>query len=199
MNKLLITLIVLPLITYGQTQQGAIMTNGSVSFSFSNVQEEVNDDSRDIGSLTTVDFNPSVGYFFIDGVAAGVGIDWQRSGFKDNDNDRLISHSISLSPFARYYSELGPFFHGQFSVGGGINKFNPEDGPVEEISNFSLFGISLGLGYPYFPHEHISIEPLVLFRSQNNKTEDENAAGIVEETVKYRGLLIQVGFTYYIF
>lgn len=203
MKKLILSTIFilgLPAFLYAQTQKGAMMTNGSISFSFNDVKEEVNDDNRELGSLTTINFNPSFGYFIINGIAVGAGIEWQRSAFKDIESDRFITHSFSLTPFARYYSELGPFFHGQFSIGGGVNKFKPEGGPTEELSDFSLFGVSIGLGYPYFVQDHIAVEPMILFRAENNKTEEENRViGTVEETIKHRGLLVQVGFTYYIF
>ncbi|MGK7389774.1 MAG: hypothetical protein ACNS60_05460 [Candidatus Cyclobacteriaceae bacterium M2_1C_046] len=195
----ILLILILPAFTYAQTQKGAMLTNGSISFSFNDVKQEVNNDNRDIGSLTTINFNPSFGYFVINGVAAGAGIEWQRSAFKDTDNDRFITHSFSLTPFARYYSELGPFFHGQFSIGGGKNMLRPDGGPTRDVSDFSLFGVAIGLGYPYFLQDHISIEPMILFRAENNKTEEQNIFGSVEETVKHRGLLIQIGFTYYIF
>lgn len=198
MKKLFIIqlFIIIPLLIQGQTQKGAILINGSVTIAFDDVKVEVNNDSREAGSFTRLNFNPSAGYFVIDGVAIGAGINLQREVEKDIDNDKEIISSFSISPFARYYSELGPFFHGQFLLGGGSEKFKPEGGPTEERGDFSLFGLSLGVGYPYFLKDHIAVEPMILFNAENRSTDD---LGPDEVKLKHRGLLISIGFTYYIF
>lgn len=194
---ILIAFCLIPITGLGQTNAGSWLVNGSVSFSFNDVSEEVNNDSRDIGGLTTYSINPSAGYFIIDGIAVGLGMDYYKYSYKDNDNDRFINRSFSLTPFIRYYSQLGPFFHGQISIGEGSEFEKPENQNREEIFEYSVFGLGLGVGYPYFVNDHVAIEPVILFRA-NNETYNEPFTND-EITEKRRGIFVQIGLAYYIF
>lgn len=184
-----------PVLSFSQTQEGAILGKGAFTINFNNVKEEVNGNSRQLGSLTTLEFNPAAGFFIIDGVAIGVAVDWQRRSAKDNDNKRNIEHALALGPFGRFYSELGPFFQAQFSFGGGSDKERPEGGP-EIVNRFGIFSWGFGLGYPYFINENVSLEPLFLYRWGNRSREIASGGN---EITKYRGLMIQLGLVYYIF
>lgn len=178
-----------------QTQQGAILTSGSIRFSFDNVKEEINNDNTRLGTRTIVDFVPSAAYFVDDGVAVGALVDWERESFKDIDEDRQIFHSISAGPFIRYYTELGPFFQAFVTAGGGSFKEKPEIGDAEEFP-FGLWSYGIGLGYPFFLGDMVSFEPLILFRSLNRNRETVSGD---DQTFKYRGVMIRMGLAYYIF
>lgn len=184
-----------PLLSFSQTQEGSILARGAFTVNFNNVKQEVDNDSRRLGSLTTLEFNPSAGFFIIDGIAVGVALDWQRQSAKDINNKRNIEHTLSLGPFGRFYTELGPFFQAQLSFGGGSDKERPEGGP-EVVHRFGIFSWGIGLGYPYFLNDNISLEPLLLYRAQNRS---RKTAGGSDEITKYRGLMIQFGLVYYIF
>jgi outer membrane protein len=199
-NKHIITLlfclpVLVPVLSFSQTQEGSILARGAFTINFNSVKQEVDNSTRKLGSLTTLEFNPSAGFFIIDGVAVGIAMDWQRQSAKDSDNKRNVEHSLTLGPFGRFYTELGPFFQAQFSFGGGSEKERPEGGP-EVVSRFGIFSWGIGLGYPYFLNDKISLEPLLLYRAQNRSRE---IAGGSDEITKYRGLMIQLGLVYYIF
>lgn len=185
----------IPALSFSQTQEGAILGRGAFTVNFNSVKQEVDNSTRKLGSLTTLEFNPAAGFFIIDGIAVGVGLDWQRQSAKDPDNKRNVEHSLTLGPFGRFYTELGPFFQAQFSFGGGSEKERPEGGP-EVINRFGVFSWGIGLGYPYFLNENISLEPLLLYRARN---QSRDLPGGSDEITKYRGLMIQLGLVYYIF
>lgn len=199
-NKHIIILLIslqfmIPVFSFSQTQEGSILARGAFTVNFNNVKQEVDNNTRRLGSLTTLEFNPAAGFFIIDGIAIGVGLDWQRQSAKDPDNKRNVEHSLTLGPFGRFYTELGPFFQAQISFGGGSEKERPDGGP-EVVNSFGIFSWGIGLGYPYFLNDNISMEPLLLYRARNRSRE---IAGGIDAVTKYRGLMIQLGLVYYIF
>ena len=198
-KSLFVALLYLPLIVpsvlKAQTGEGSIFVRGAATFNFNNVKQKTDNTTRKLGSLTTIELNPAVGFFIVDGIAGGVAFDWQRETVKDTDNDKNVDNTFTLGPFGRFYTEMGPFFQAQFTFGGGFTKVIPDGGP-EVKERFGIFSWGLGAGYPYFVNDNVSLEALLLYRSQNRR---RDLPGGVEQVTKYRGLMLQLGFVYYIF
>ena len=181
--------------SFSQTQEGSMFLGGGFTFSSMSLKEKEGNITRDIGRLSTVEFNPMAGYFIMDGIAVGLILDLQRQGLKYTDDDREVSHSVSIGPQGRFYTQLGPFFQGQVSLGGGAERFIADNGDEEKYP-FRLVSWGMGIGYPYFLNENVALEPLLLFRAQNRTRE---VPGDEDETLKFRGLMLQIAFVYYLF
>ena len=178
-----------------QTQKGSLLVRGSMALSFDNVKEKNNNVTEDIGNFNTAEIDVSAGYFIMDGIAIGGNLTNTWESFKDVDNNRQSYRATSIGPFGRWYSALGPFFHAEIGIGGGVTKIKPEN--EDEISfTFGQRRLGLGVGYPFFVGNKVSVEPLLLFRSLTEVRESPVGEDVKD---KYRGLQFQVGLVYYIF
>lgn len=121
---LLLVSIAFSSMTFGQLQQGSWVVSGNSSLQVSSSKFE-----GASSSATTVTLSPSIGYFVVDGLAVGIGVDVLNSdGFT----------TYAFLPSASYYfqtqSQVKPFL--QVGVGyGGMSS----DGD-------SIGGLALGAG-----------------------------------------------------
>ena len=94
--------------------KGNFMVGGNASFQTSK-GEDAPDDSR----ITTVEFNPNIGYFFIDNLAGGLRL--SLSSYKEKEDDEGFT-SLLAAPFVRYYflpaaQKVNLFADASFGVG----------------------------------------------------------------------------------
>ena len=111
-------------LAFGQLQQGSWVVSGNSSLQLSSSKFE-----GESSSSTTVIFSPSIGYFVVDGLAVGVGMDILNSnGYT----------TYAILPSASYYfqtqSQVKPFLQ----VGVGYSGMS-SDGD-------SIGGLALGAG-----------------------------------------------------
>jgi hypothetical protein len=153
-----------------QTSAGKMMLGGGLSFESRSYQGgSANDGS-------SVWFYPGFGYFISDNLAIGttLTLSSSRNGTGDNKN---ISSSFGLGPFARYYiftanESFGFFGQTQLSFVSGKN-----DPAVGNVSKSSAIRFSIFPGAAYFFNDHWALELAIngfVFSSTDPNTTNDN-------------------------
>ncbi len=147
MKKLVTIMIGVALSTacFAQFSKGTIMAGGSLSATFDTDKTEAGNITTTTGTRSSFSVSPQAGYFVIDNLAVGAGIDLYTSTFKpQNSTNKSTSSSTSLAPFARYYYKklYGEF---AFNVGTGNNKTT--SGATTTDNKYSTSGWRLAVGY----------------------------------------------------
>jgi hypothetical protein len=121
--------------------KGAWMVGGSAGFSSLKFKDADN-------STTTIAIQPTLGYFFADDLAVGLGVSFVNTSFDGNSNS-----STSLGPFVRYYV-TDPIF---IQVGAELG--------LDEGAG-TLIGAAVG--YSWFLNNGVAVEPALFFNINNN-------------------------------
>jgi hypothetical protein len=191
-SVLIVCMFCISVASYSQFEQGTILAGGSVNFSTITEKYKTGSTTVTNGNTTSFSFMPQGGYFVIDNLAVGAGINLAFSKYKP-DNDQLSyleykTSTIQLSPFARYYLQK-VFFQGQ--VGFGSAKSEDYEGDDDK---FSVMSWSLGVGYAAFLSDDVAIEPSIVYGSQSRKLKDSDP---VYKDID-GGLLLSVGLQVYL-
>ena len=192
MKKIVIGLIAALAVTssFAQFEKGRILAGGSVGFSTHTYKIESNNTTTTTAKSTSLSFNPKAGYFIIDKLALGAGINLLTTTNKDErSSDKEITTSTSFDPFVRYYLDPGIFFQGSFGV--GYNKFKETNGNTTTTTKDNVSNWSLSAGYAIFLNDHVAIEPSIGYQSYITKNNPD---------LKFidSSLFINVGFQIYL-
>jgi len=165
-------------------------------------------------STTQFNFTPQVGYFFMDGFAGGLFVNFDVDNSKTDQElesggtEELKDNtsSVSFGPFFRYYLDMDqvkPF--AEVSVGiGSVNykydyldydysdPFNPKITVVEDDMKYNTFNWGIGAGAAFFVTDGVSIDAMVGYKSGSMKYEADNGN---ESKNKYGKFGVNVGFT----
>jgi hypothetical protein len=159
--KKIITSILTVALMYGasaQTSSGNILIDGSSSFSFNSMK---NADSK--STETNIDLGLTGGYFVIDGLAVGLGINLLMESSKPDGGDADKSSITMISPMARYYvGDIGVW--GQISYGFGSASYDGEKA-------YSVSNLGISAGYAIFLNDNISLNPTLGYNMMSTKME----------------------------
>jgi len=179
---------------YAQFTKGTIMAGGSFGASFNTDKTKSGNTTVTNGTNNSISLFPQAGYFIMDNLAVGAGIDLGISSSKaQGSNNKSTSTSIALAPFARYYYQK---LYGQFAfnLGTGNNKFT--SGNTTTDNGYSTSGWSLAVGYAHLLNEHVAVEPQIGYGSTNQKY--DAVGGTPSYTNKEPGLFIRIAFQIYL-
>lgn len=107
---------------------------------------------------TEFNFTPSVGYFVIDKLAAGLFFDYQYyKNIDQDDKDEYKASSIMIGPFAKYYimeyKKLWPYVGIGVGFGSGKSEVNGEEYEKYKMSTFMIGG-----GATYFLNDNVGFD-----------------------------------------
>jgi hypothetical protein len=179
---------------YAQFNQGRILAGGSVGFSATTLKFKTNSATTTDSHSTSLSIAPNAGYFVIDNLAVGAGLDLSTSSVKGDgtDNSKLTSTSFTLTPFVRYYLDQGIFFQGQVGFGSESSKYKPTQSNTTTTTKNGVFNWALAAGYAYFLNDFVAVEPMVGYSVDAAKNKDTDTKRINS------GLFIRVGFQVYL-
>jgi len=160
---------------FAQTSKGSVMIGGNGSLLFDN-----DDYSGGEVKSKSLSINPTVGYFIIKNLSAGLNVPFELSSSttkipmfqEEYDGD---GHSIGVAPFLRYYIPVKSFFivtegaYGWYYSKNSYESFDPSTGAVigsEEWSD-KYRAFSLAAGPAFFLSQYSSIEILVNYKRAN--------------------------------
>ena len=192
MKKILILLIGVAMSSgaYAQFTKGTIMAGGSLGASFDTNKTEAGNTTTTTGTTNTVNFFPQVGYFVIDNLAVGAGIDLYSTTTKQKgSNNKTTTSTTSFAPFARYYYQK---FYGQFAFNVGSGNFKNTNGNVTTDNKYTSTGLNLAVGYAYLLDEHVAVEPQIGYATSSNKFKTSGSKNISS------GLFINIGLQIYL-
>lgn len=150
-----------------QTKQGTFLAGGSLTLDFQKNKAEQGNTTVDLGNTNSVVINPTFGYFFMDGLSAGIQLGINSTKFKSNLNNQETTFTDwTVGPFVKYYHETNLF--GMASVGFGTSKQKTNNNENKD----GIFQWRLGVGYAFFLNEHVAIEPMMSYGATNYKDND---------------------------
>jgi hypothetical protein len=161
---------------------------------------EVDDASKQ--SYFDFDFQPRVGYTFIDNLVGGLfmDVDLYSSKYKDGNGYEVKGATFIIGPFARYYfpvsDKLIPYAEAQ--VGGGIDTFKDRYDSGDEWTKYNetVFTYRLGGGATYFFNDMIGADMFLGFSHESYKhkiDESEASRSGHSESVIYNEFILQLG------
>ncbi len=142
------------------TGRGTFMIGGELGLSSSSSTFTANGDSE-TSSATQFNIAPSIGYFFVNNLAIGVGIDYTLN----TSEDRLDS-DLLFGPFVRYYIPFGDdkalFFEADFGYGNTADRSGTGDNATQSLTQ--IFAGGIGPGFTIFSNDAIGIEALAKYK-----------------------------------
>lgn len=189
-----------------QLEKGRYFIAGSNRLEFNKGTEkdkydgEVDESSKQ--SYFDFDFQPRIGYTFIDNLVGGVfmDVDIYSSKFKDGSGYEVKGATFILGPFARYYfpvcDKMIPYAEAQ--IGGGVDNYKDtyNSGGEWDKYNETVFAYRLGGGATYFFNDMIGADMFLGFSHEAYKHKsDESEASRSEhtESVIYNEFILQLG------
>lgn len=176
---------------FAQFNQGRMLVGGSFDFSATTNKSKANGRTDTNSKSTSLSFGPQIGYFVIDNLAVGAGLDISLSKWKQEGSSYESTYTaFVLQPMVRYYLPQGIFFQGQFGIGAGKEKDNYSGTVDEEKFNITTWG--LAVGYALFLNDNVAVEPQIGYGSAGRKYKDNDVKEIDN------GLFISVGIQAYL-
>jgi hypothetical protein len=218
MKKLLLILLCLPMIGFGQnTAAGkfylAMGSGPKMSFLSTwttDIKIEGVDSITNPSPSWTENYNSSInnfniygefGYFIVDGLVTGLGVNYSSSTRKDEavddfDGDgyddeymyKFFSSTLSLTPFLKYYIDVGnnalflntsyqfsPFLKSNIELERNYTSITWNDNNYNSNSKYSR--LRFGTGMAFFLTESIALEPSINYDITISTLEDEVNVG----------------------
>ncbi len=159
---------------------GSIASNAggrnSAGLSFSSVDGE---------KTTAFNLGPAGGYFFMDGLLAGVSVGLSSSTSK-NEQRKQSSSALVFGPFLRYYGNIPAMrqlkWTAEAAIAFGSNKTKTKAGSNKYENKDGLFSVSLGPGVAWFLNNRVSVEAQLAYERlsvKDKETRIENSMGRV--------------------
>jgi outer membrane protein len=181
-------------LSFGQFSQGRMLVGGGIGFQSLTNKDKSGSFSVTDSKTTIITLTPRFGYFVINNLAVGLGVEVLSGKSKfEQSNGELVSSQLLVGPFVRYYVGPGVFFQGDFNVGSSKDKST--GGSISQEEKFNLSRWSLGAGYAIFLNDHVAIEPLISYQSLTTKPKDSQDSDVKNIN---SGLNINLGIQVYI-
>ncbi len=176
------------------TTLGFSAADTKVSYSISGVKEKGNGPSA-----LQLNFAPNVGYFLIDYLAVGIGLDYTFSQVTDPNEDRRNDSDLLFGPFARYYLPVGDdmAFFLETSFGFGNASDDQYIGENKQSINTNVFALGVGPGFTIFSTDDIGVEALFKYNFASSQFDTENTGVKTSTTTRTNQFDISVGIQFY--
>jgi hypothetical protein len=171
-----------------QTEAGTMLLEGGSDLNFTSLNiSSISVDGEDVELPDDLDGTSELGlnvagaYFLMDGLAAGLVIDYSSSSSGD-----YSSSSMTIGPMVRYYiGESGLWGQASYGMGSSTEKY---DGDSEDGPSISL--LAFGAGYALYLSDNISLNPSLGY-VMATATQDDG----VEVKTKMGGIVFSTGLT----
>jgi hypothetical protein len=210
MKKNLITilsvLVLFPVATFCQLEQGSFLGSFSGGFSYNHLSEK---NSSLKWSTMAVTLSDNIGYFVIDKLAIGPGLIFEFSYQHelDKDNADYKSNSTSYSglfdPFIRYYfaqtGKLAFFAQANAMIGYGQNiyKTDVNGNDLKDTWSTLEYGGSAGAGVTYFLTKNIGLESMLAYTIRGSKSTWKGQDNNFNVRDLNNHVALNVGLTFY--
>lgn len=208
MRKIIILFIIASLFPWrvllAQMTDGGNFMIGS-SFGLSSAQSRIT--QNDTGgeaegegpSSTLFCISPKVGYFLVDNLALGIGLDYTFNEVNQPNKNRTKDSDLLFGPFARYYvpfsDDMAIFLEGNFGFGNSSDIMDV-DGVSQNIST-NIFAIGAGPGLTVFSSDAIGISAIFKYNYARSDF-DTTVGGVQRRTItKTNQFNFSVGINFY--
>jgi len=147
---LLLTLVVsLSFAVNAQTEKGKWLVSGSTNVGFNSVSTKYKNNgmSVDGAKVNTFNVSPSVGYFVVDNLSIGLGVDYNTSSTKDEIGDKISSSTFTVMPMATYFFTKNTTIKPYLGAGAGYASYEQKIGSIAQTNNGFAWGVEGGLAY----------------------------------------------------
>jgi outer membrane protein len=179
---------------FSQYSKGRFLIGGNLGFNSTTSKTKLGSNSSSTSEKSNMfSFTPQLGYFLINNLSAGMGLDISLSSVKPTaDIYDEYNTSIQFQPFVRYYIKPGIFFQGTYGIGSEKDK-QTYNGDSQQ-QKYMVYSWSAAAGYSLLINNRVAIEPLIGYGS---KTSKDNSTS---QTSRYidSGLFIKLGFQVYL-
>lgn len=174
-----------------QFSKGTILLGGNVSIDFTTNKTIAGSTTTTNSSTSSLSLLPNVGYFVMDRLALGAGLQLNTSSTSvDGSRASFANNSFAFQPFGRYYFDK---FYGQASIGFGSYKNESTNGNgVTTTTKGSLFNWGIAGGYVFLLNDHVGLEPQIGYGSQSTSPDGSNV------TDRNAGLFLRLGVQVYL-
>lgn len=197
---------------FQHTQRGNFVMGSRIGFSTAKSTIEVESSAGNIkgdgGSSSQFNLSPAIGYFFVDNLVVGIGMDWLKTTSKTGVDvsggtappQEASNNNILFGPFIRYFIPAGEdkaFFIGtSVSFGNAKNQFTGTDNMTQSI-NTKLLTFGVGPGFTIFSDDGWALEALVKYNFAKSDSEID-IQGLKRNSYSWTNALdFSVGIQYY--
>lgn len=187
--------------------QGQILMSGSTGLNFSSLSlndiEPNNLPSGYESSTSTLDLDLTLGYFLIDGLAAGLSVNSSSTTSKFDYNgvsDENKTTITIIAPMIRYYVAETDLYS-QLSYGFGSNVDKDTNGSNSSENKTKVSSLGIGIGYSIFLSDDISLSPSLGYSMVNSTVEDgsvDSNGNTVDYIQKQGGLAFDLGISVFL-
>ncbi len=167
------------------TAKKNFLIGGTLGFSSSSSNVDlsggdVNFSGRD-SRATQFNITPSMGYFIVDNLALGIGLDYTLNKVEEpvditdpqSSLDEEFDSDLLFGPFTRLYLPVGQdkafFFQADFGFGSAIDEIVIQ-GETQTTST-NVFAVGIGPGFTIFSNDAIGIEALVKYNYARSESD----------------------------
>lgn len=157
------------------------------------------EESEETPSSTQFSIAPSIGYFILDQLAVGIGMDYTLSQVDNSNEDYTRDSDLLFGPFARYYLMTGDdsAFFLEANFGFGNARDDKEIGGQKQKINTNIFAMGFGPGFTVVSSGSVGIEALVKYNFAKSDFDTE-IAGVRQQTISRTNQFdFSVGLRYY--
>ncbi|WP_246141799.1 hypothetical protein [Phaeodactylibacter luteus] len=194
-----------PALLFGQyTEQGNFIIGTTLGFSSAHSKVTQEDGAADIATenpvSTQLSISPSMGYFLVDHLALGLGMDYTFNRVERNEGDTNKDSDLLFGPFVRYYvpvaQDMAFFLEGNFGFGNASD--NLVLGSEVQRINTNIMAMGVGPGFTIFSGSAIGIEALLKYNYARSKF-DTDIGGVQRQTISRTNQFdFSIGLQYYI-
>ena len=187
--------------------QGQILMSGSTGLNFSSLSlndiEPNNLPSGYESSTSTLDLDLTLGYFLIDGLAAGLSVNSSSTTSKFDYNgvsDENKTTITIIAPMIRYYVAETDLYS-QLSYGFGSNVDKDTNGSTSSENKTKVSSLGIGIGYSIFLSDDISLSPSIGYSMVSSTGEDgsvDSNGNTVDYIQKQGGLAFDLGISVFL-
>lgn len=194
------------------TTRGNFMIGTGIGFSTSDSKVSVTSQngnfSGDGGSSSQLNFSPSIGYFFANNFAFGVGMELiasrtsSQTDITDPNSPEQSSQNsnVLFGPFARLYLSVSDdkafFLSSTLGFGSSRDQYTGSTGNEQNINN-TIVTVGVGPGFTVFTKSGLALESTVRYNYARSKS-DINIDTVTRESVtRTHAFDFSVGLRYY--
>lgn len=175
-----------------QFNTGSKMVGASTSLDLGFSSQKYTD-SDEATKYTTIDINPRVAYFIMNGFAVGGDVGYYLLRSKYGDSDPYTNTEFRIGPFARYYyKSVGPVrTFGEVKLGGGTSATRYFVVGEKNTDRHNILYAGAGVGAAFFLADNFALEALLGYTYDHLKNPD------TDEKQNSHGIMLSFGFSFY--
>jgi hypothetical protein len=183
--------------------QGNFMIGSTVGFSTakSNVSLNSRDLEEEGEGNSGIQFNiaPKIGYFVIDNLALGLGMDYTFSRVKEPNQDETTDADLLFGPFGRFFlpldDDISLFVEGTFGYGNSSDDL--QVGTARQRINTNIVALGVGPGLSVYSNSGFGIEAVLKYNFARSKFDTEVNGLKTVTTTKTNAFDFSIGVVYY--